>query len=137
MLVECQLARLVMRDHGESQLVYVREKGGGRMFPIVIGLYEAAEISRKLREEVTARPLTHDLLRQSLTTLGTRISRVVVDDIRDDVFHAKLHLEYLEREDDSIDEIDCRPSDALALAVATGAPIFVDEKVLDRMSRSS
>ena len=131
MLVECRLSRLVLRDTGDSQLLFLAEKDRLRAFPIVIGIFEAAEIGRKLRHEKTARPLTHDLVRQVVDALEGRIERVVVTEIKDDVFHARLDIEPQGGGDSR--SVDCRPSDALALAVAVGAPVFVDETVLDTM----
>ncbi|MEW6741995.1 MAG: bifunctional nuclease family protein [Planctomycetota bacterium] len=126
-MIECQLARMVLRDTADQQYVYLREKDGARSFPIVIGIFEAAEINRKLGGEQTARPLTHDLIHNILGELGGRIVRIVVDQLRDNVFHAKLHVEH----GGETHQIDSRPSDAIALAVAVGAPIFVEEEVLD------
>jgi bifunctional DNase/RNase len=130
-VVECELSRIIVRDTTESQYIFLQEKTGQRRFPIIIGSYEAMEISRKIAAESTARPLTHDLIRSILDSLGARLTRVVVDDLRNSTFHAKLHLEH----NGQTIPIDCRPSDAIALAVATHVPIFVEEAVLDAVCR--
>lgn len=130
-MVECELSRMVIRDTADQQYIYLQEKQGARRFPIIIGNYEAAEISRKLAAEQTARPLTHDLIRAILETLGATIERIVVDELRQNTFHAKLHL----RLDGKASVVDSRPSDAIALAVALQVPIFVEETVLDQVSR--
>jgi uncharacterized protein len=130
-MVECELARMIIRDNMDQQFIFLQEKNGLRKFPIIIGMYEAMEIARKIAEETTARPLTHDLLRSILEALGVRLKRIVVDELRSNTFHAKLHLEVGEK----LHTVDSRPSDAIALAVATGAPIFVEEAVLEAVCR--
>jgi bifunctional DNase/RNase len=130
-MVECELARMIIRDNMDQQFIFLQEKNGLRKFPIIIGMYEAMEIGRKIAEETTARPLTHDLLRSILEALGARLKRIVVDELRSNTFHAKLHLEV----GDKLHTVDSRPSDAIALAVATGAPIFVEEAVLEAVCR--
>ena len=126
MLVECRLSRIVFRENSDQQYVYLEEKGGGRSFPIVIGLFEAAEIHRKVRGEQALRPLTHDLLRSAMENLGGKLRCIEVSDLRDNTFFANL---VVDQEGRTV-RIDCRPSDAIALAVAYRAPIAVAEKVL-------
>ncbi|MFO0981125.1 MAG: bifunctional nuclease family protein [Planctomycetota bacterium] len=130
-MVECELARMVIRDTVDHQYIYLQEKDGTRRFPIIIGMYEAAEISRKIQAEETARPLTHDLIRSILEALGARIEKIVVDELRNSTFHAKLHVVL----DGKKSLVDSRPSDAIALAVAMSVPIFVEEAVLDAVCR--
>ncbi len=126
------LARILIRENSEHQVIFLREKAGTRTFPILIGPFEAFEINRKIHAVETPRPMTHDLLRRVIHGLGAELQRVVVDDLRDSTFHAKLHL----RRGDETVRIDARPSDAIALAVAEKAPIFVEEKVLDEVAQS-
>src|SRR5262245_43444778 len=130
-MVECELARMIIRDNMDQHFIFLQEKDGQRKFPIIIGTYEAQEISRKIAEEATARPLTHDLIRSILETAGIRLKRIVVDELRSNTFHAKLHLEA----GDKAYTVDSRPSDAIALAVALNAPIFVEESVLEAVGR--
>jgi bifunctional DNase/RNase len=131
-MVECELARIVIRENSDAQYIILREKGGNRAFPIVIGPYEAAEINRKVMGRTTPRPLTHDLLRSALTELGGRILEIEVDDLRDGTFFAKLVVEQNGR----TLRVDSRPSDAIALAIAEGITIRVAEHVLADASRS-
>ena len=129
MLVECELQRIVIRRNiHERQYIYLREKNGERSFPIVIGFFEAQEIYRKINGEETVRPLTHDLIRNVVRDLGARMKAVEVDSLVDNTFFAKLVLE--QPGQDEACRIDCRPSDAIALAVAENLPISVDDSVL-------
>ncbi len=126
-MVECELTRLVLRDTAEEQFVFLREKGGERrVFPIVIARFEARAIGRPLRGETVQRPMTHDLLATAVEALGATVSRIEVTDLRGGTFFALVHLH---RDGETV-KVDARPSDAIALAVRSGAPIFVAEDVL-------
>ncbi len=133
-MLEMQLSRIVIRETSDQQCIYLKEKGGERQFPIVIGIFEAWAIDRKVRDRSTQRPMTHDLLANVVRSLGCTLDRVVVSDLRDNTFYARLVLEP-EGDADPV-EIDARPSDAIALAVHFDARIFVDEKVLDAVLAS-
>jgi bifunctional DNase/RNase len=127
-MVECELSRIVLRDTAEEQFIYLREKEGERRaFPIVIGRFEARAINRVVRGEDVLRPMTHDLLSILVEALGARVARVDIVDLREGTFFAVLRLE----RDGETFEVDSRPSDAIALAVRTGAPLFVAEKVIE------
>jgi len=126
MLVEMDLHRLVVREGSDHQYVFLREKEGSREFPIVIGLFEAMEIRRKVKDVVTPRPMTHDLIGKVLEGLGARLERVVVNELRNNTFFAQLHVQT----GSGVTEVDSRPSDAIALALQASAPIFVDDDVL-------
>jgi uncharacterized protein len=135
-LVEVELARIVIHQKDDKQLIHLRERHGSRSFPIVIGYTEVEEIRRKLRGEQPARPLTHDLVGRILATLEHRLHRVIISELRETTFYATLVL--MPRNAGTggatgIEEkvIDCRPSDAIALAVQTGAPILVARDVYD------
>jgi|SRR5688572_5891463 uncharacterized protein len=132
-LVEVDLARIVIHPKGDTQLIHLRERHGNRSFPIVIGYNEVEEIRRKLRGEQPARPLTHDLVGRILTTLEHRLHRVIISELRESTFYATLVLVPRDLGAGSTDEkiVDCRPSDAIALAVQTGAPILVARDVFD------
>ncbi|MBI2920990.1 MAG: bifunctional nuclease family protein [Planctomycetes bacterium] len=121
-----ELSRLIICETGDEQVIYLKEKDGDRAFPIVIGIYEAAAIDRKIRGHKTPRPLTHDLLAGVIRDMGAHLASVVVSELREGTFYAKLVLD----RDGASTEVDSRPSDAIALAISTGAPIFVDESVL-------
>ncbi|MFH0769649.1 MAG: bifunctional nuclease family protein [Chloroflexota bacterium] len=111
-----------------QRVVILKEKMADRYLPIWIGPAEADAIAVQLQGVNVPRPLTHDLLRSVIDALGARVSSVVVNDLKNDTFYAKITLTV----DGSQMEIDSRPSDALALAVRLEAPIYVDESVLDK-----
>lgn len=132
-MIEMELSRIVIRETSDTQCIYLREKGGARQFPIVIGIFEAWAIDRRVREKGTQRPMTHDLLAAVVGALGGTLEKVVVSDLRDNTFFAGLHFR---RESGEERVVDARPSDAIALAVHLKAPIFVAEKVLDTVLAS-
>jgi bifunctional DNase/RNase len=109
-------------------VVILKESGRERYLPIWIGPWEASAIAMRLQGLTPDRPLTHDLFATALEVLDCRVTRVVIADLAEETFHARL---YLEREGQQ-GEVDARPSDALALAVRVGAPIFAAPSVLDQ-----
>ena len=111
-----------------QRVVILKEKMADRYLPIWIGHAEADAIAIKLQGVTVARPLTHDLLRSVIDTLGASINFIVVNDLKNDNFFAKIAL----RVDGHEIEVDSRPSDALALAVRVEVPIYVDESVMDK-----
>ena len=131
-MVEAELARIIINDALEQQQIWVREMGGGREFPIVIGPVEADAINRFVSEKRTQRPFTHELLASVLEATGTKVARVEITELRDGTFHANLAL--LCADGREVD-VDSRTSDAIALAVKTGAALFVHEDVMDEASR--
>ena len=112
---------------GKQPIVLLRTLDGNKFLPIWIGHPEAAAFLMKLQGTPTARPMTHDLVTSMLDELNATVSKVAVTELRENTFHALITLQV----DGSEIEIDSRPSDALALAVRTEAPIFVSEAVLD------
>ncbi len=130
-LVEVELVRIVIRDTSDQQYIFLKEKEGERSFPIVIGFYEASAIDRRVRGVGTPRPMTHDLLGNAVEALGGRILKIVVNRLHDNTFYARLHIQ----KDGGEIELDCRPSDAIALAVQTDASIFVADEVIDQVTR--
>jgi bifunctional DNase/RNase len=115
-------------EHGQPRALLVQVRDNyGRTVPIVIGPFEAHAIVSALNDEAPPRPMTHDLTRNILTRLGVSIDRVVIDDLWQGTFYAKI---YLLHGDEEI-EIDSRPSDAIALALRFRAPIYMAESVLD------
>jgi bifunctional DNase/RNase len=133
-MVEVQLSRIVIRETSDQQCIYLREKSGARQFPIVIGIFEAWAIDRRVRDRKTPRPMTHDLMASLVHALGAELERVVVSELKDNTFYARLVLR--RRGDAQPVEIDARPSDAIALAVHLEAPIFVEDGVLDSVLAS-
>jgi bifunctional DNase/RNase len=132
-MVECELSRIVLRDTREEQVIYLREKGGaGREFPIVIGRFEARAIDLRVRNQRPARPMTHDLMAALVDALGGRLDRVEIPTVEDGTFFARLHLD----SGNGKLLLDARPSDAIALATRTGAPLLVAEEVLQAAAES-
>ncbi len=111
-----------------QRVVILKEKGMERYLPIWIGPAEADAIAVRLQEVAVARPLTHDLLRSVIDALGARISSIIVNDLANDTFYARVLLDV----DGRSIEIDSRPSDAIALAVRAEVPIYAEETVLDK-----
>ena len=124
--VPMELSRLVITETSPEQLIFLREINGTHSFPIEIGIHEALAIDRRLKGKVMPRPLTHDLLDSVILALGGVLERIVIHDLRDRAFLAKLVI----RQNGQIIEIDCRPSDAIALGIASETPIFVAERVV-------
>lgn len=127
-MIEMSIESIRVSLRNYSRVVILREKGADRYLPIWIGPAEADAIAVRLQEVSVARPLTHDLLATVIGELGAEIRSVVVCDLANDTFFARLHLEQAGREL----EIDSRPSDAIALAVRAEVPIFAEESVLER-----
>jgi bifunctional DNase/RNase len=113
-----------------QRVVILKEKGSERYLPIWIGPAEADAIAVKLQGVTVPRPLTHDLLRTVIDTLGATVDSIVVSDLKNDTFYARIILNVNGRQT----EIDSRPSDAMALAVRVEVPIFAEESVLDKAS---
>lgn len=128
MAVQMELSRVVVADNTDQRALYLREVGGERTFVILVGTFEASVINRRLLEEPPFRPLTHELLRNLISALGASAQEVVVTDLKDHTYYAVLRL----RQGDQVIDVDCRPSDAIALAVhySPPLPIFVEDHVL-------
>ncbi|AEA48002.1 bifunctional nuclease family protein [Archaeoglobus veneficus] len=111
---------------GLSPVVVLRAEDG-RILPIYIGISEAMAIHSALKNQTPPRPMTHDLLVEIINRLSARVERVIIDDLIDNTFYARLILS----QNDHQIEIDARPSDSIAIAVRLAVPIYVEEKVLD------
>jgi len=131
MAVRMELSRILIRETDDMHIVELREVDGERVFPIVIGLNEAAAIERRLMGHEPPRPLTHELLASVILGLGAELEKIVITDLKKSTFFARLYL----RKGDDLIEIDSRPSDAIALGVGDEIPIFVSEEVLDEACR--
>jgi bifunctional DNase/RNase len=107
-------------------IVILKDVNGGAVLPIWVGIYEANAIALEIEKVTTPRPMTHDLIKNLLLGLETRVHKVVVSDLRDDTFYAVIWLE----RDGQVISIDSRPSDALALALRVDCPIYVEDEVL-------
>ena len=122
MVVESVRVHMLSNRH----VVILKDNAGDRYLPIWIGAWEASAIAMRLQGLQAERPLTHDLFTTALEQLGVRVARVVVSELADETYHANLVLE----RDGIEEEVDARPSDALAIAVRTGSPIYCAESVL-------
>jgi bifunctional DNase/RNase len=127
-MVEMDLVGVRVELPSNTPIALLRERSGARrVLPIFIGGPEATAIAFALEEVVTPRPMTHDLMRNVLEDLGVSIESVVVTELRDRTFYAEIELHAA----DGVHRISSRPSDAIALAIRVGTPIFASEQVLD------
>jgi bifunctional DNase/RNase len=126
MEVEMKIRGLMMDPVTNMPIVVLKDNGGESILPIWVGIYEANAIALEIEKVTTPRPMTHDLLKNVLTSLDAHVHKVVVSDLRDDTFFAVIWLE----RNGKIISIDSRPSDALALALRVDCPIFVEDEVL-------
>ncbi|MFN8711195.1 MAG: bifunctional nuclease family protein [Planctomyces sp.] len=129
MPVPMELTRVIISEINDQQAIYLKERDGIRTFPILIGPFESQIINRRLLEEPPFRPLTHDLLRNVIGAMGGKATEVIITDMREHTYYAILKVQ----QGDQLIEIDCRPSDAVALAVHYDPPlpISVAEHVLE------
>jgi bifunctional DNase/RNase len=126
MEVEMKIRGLMMDPVTNMPIVILKDANGTAVLPIWVGIYEANAIALEIEKVTTPRPMTHDLLKNLLLGLETRVHRVVVNDLRDDTFYAVIWLE----KDGQVISLDSRPSDALALALRVDCPIYVEDDVL-------
>ncbi len=131
MPVRMELSRILIRETDDMHIVELREVDGERIFPIVIGLNEAAAIERRLMGQSPPRPLTHELLASVIVGLDAHLEKILICELKKSTFFARLYL----RRGDEVVDIDSRPSDAIALGVAEDVPIFVAEDVLEEACR--
>jgi bifunctional DNase/RNase len=124
--VQMELKRIIISEIHEQQVITLKEVDGDRSFPIVIGIFEATSIDRRVRGITNPRPLTHDLVASVVENLGGELQDVFINDLREHTYFAKLRI----RQEGELIEVDCRPSDAIALAVTARVPIYVAEDVL-------
>lgn len=108
---------------GGAYALILKEVNGNRRLPIIIGAFEAQSIALEMEGIKPPRPLTHDLMKNIIDSLGTALHEIMINDLRDGTFYAKISLDG--------QEIDSRPSDAIALAVRYGVPIYVSDKVME------
>jgi len=126
MQIRVDLAKIIITETVEQQIIILKERDGERSFPIVIGIAEAFAIDRRLKGIRTPRPLTHELLASIIEELGGEMEKIVINDLREHTFFAQLLI----RQNGRMIEVDSRPSDAIALGVANDIPIYVDDRVL-------
>ena len=133
MEVEMKIRGLMMDPVTNMPIVILKDVNGGAVLPIWVGIYEANAIALEIEKVTTPRPMTHDLIKNLLMGLETRVHRVVVNELRDDTFYAVIWLE----KDGQVISVDSRPSDALALALRVDCPIYVEDEVLKNSKISS
>lgn len=126
MPVQMELRRIIISEVDDHQVIILKEVDGDRSFPIVIGIFEATSIDRRVKGMHSPRPLTHDLITSVVEQMGGEIQDIVISDLKEHTYFAKLRV----RKDGELIDVDCRPSDGIALAVAARVPIYVSEDVL-------
>ncbi len=129
MPVHMELSRIIISEVNDQQVIYLKEIDGQRTFPILIGIFEATSIDRRIKGFPSPRPLTHDLVVNVVENLGAEFQDVIISELKEHTYYAKLRV----RHNGELVEIDSRPSDAIAVAVTCDPmlPIYVNEDVLN------
>ena len=127
MPVQMDLRRIIISEIHEQQIILLREVDGERSFSIMIGIFEATSIDRRVKKLPAPRPLTHDLVVSVVDSLGGELRDIYISELREHTYFAKLRIAI----NGEIVEVDCRPSDAIAIAVTANVPIYVAEDVLE------
>ncbi len=130
MPIQMTIKGLMIDPITNMPIIVLRDQSGERILPIWVGVFEANAIALQMENVETPRPMTHDLLRNILDDLQARVERIVVCDLRENTFYAEIHLDSGGR----AVTVDARPSDAIALALRTRSPIFVEESVIEGAS---
>ena len=135
MPVEMRLSRIIISEINDNQIVFLKEVEGDRQLPILIGIFEATSIDKRVKDIPRPRPLTHDLLVGIVETMGAELDSVLINELRDHTYFASLRIRY----EGELIEIDSRPSDAIAVAVTCDPPlpIYVNEDVLEEAISSN
>ena len=128
--VQMELTRIIINETSDPHIIFLKEVDGERMFPIVIGIFEASSIERRVQNQATPRPLTHDLLANAIDLLGGDLQDIYINELREHTYFAKLRI----RHEGELVEVDSRPSDAIALAVTVDVPIYVADDIIDEVS---
>ena len=127
-MLEMNIDSIRVSLHNLQRVVILRAKDTNRYLPIWIGAPEAESIAMKLQNVAAPRPLTHDLMGAMIASLGASVNRIIVSDLSNDTFYAKIVLQL----DETTMEVDSRPSDAIALAVRSDAPIYADDVIIEK-----
>src|SRR5262249_7967087 len=127
-MVRMEIKGLLMDPVSNMPVVILRDTEKGHFLPIWVGIFQANAIALEMEKVSTPRPMTHDLLKTLLAELDAHVDRIVINDLRDNTFFARIHL----TRGDSTLSVDSRPSDAIALALRSQAGIFVEEEVLEK-----
>ena len=132
-LVQMEVSKIRIDERRGEQVIVLKEHEGNRFLPIIIGISEVTAIKMKISGIQPPRPLTHDLLRDTIVQLGATLERIVITRLELNTFFAKLILKSKEGE---FQEVDARPSDSIAVALRADAPIFVADEVLQQVASS-
>ena len=130
MIAQMKVRGLMFDPYNNTFIVILRDEDNSDMLPIWVGKPEASSISFALEDVTTPRPMTHDLMKAVLDVVDAKVISVVISDLKENTYYAKVHLTY----EDSEYSIDARPSDAIALALRTKAPIFANEEVIRKQA---
>jgi len=126
-MIEVELSKIRIDERREEQVIVLKERSGDRSLPIIISIFEASAIKLEISGMKPPRPLTHDLLHRTIENMGGNVERVVVTELKENTFYAKI---IIKKNNGEAVEIDARPSDSIALAVRAKVPIYVNEEVL-------
>ncbi|MEW6367971.1 MAG: bifunctional nuclease family protein [Acidobacteriota bacterium] len=126
MEIEMKIKGLMIDPITNMPIVILREKEGNKVLPIWVGIFEANAIALQIENIQTPRPMTHDLLKNVIVDMKASVSKIVVNQLRENTFYALIFLEY----NGELIRIDARPSDAIALALRTESPIYVEDEVI-------
>ena len=132
-LVQMDVSKIRIDERRGEQVIVLKERGGNRLLPIIIGISEVTAIKMKISGIQPPRPLTHDLFGSALEQLGAKLTRIIINKLEFNTFFAKL---VLQTKEGAITEVDARPSDSIALALRADAPIFVADEVLNQVASS-
>ena len=130
-MIEMKVDSIALDPKSNMPVVILKNKTNNKALPIWIGIFEASAIALKLDGVDPHRPLTHDLLKSVIEKLNATVSKIYISELKDNTFYAKIILEMAQKQLN----IDCRPSDAIALALRTNSPIFVEEKIISKASK--
>ena len=130
-LIRMDVSKIRIDERRGEQVVVLKERGGNRLLPIIIGISEVTAIKMKISGIQPPRPLTHDLLQDLITQLEATLQRIVITKLEFNTFFATL---VLQTKDGALREVDARPSDSIAVALRAEAPIFVAEDVLNQVA---
>ncbi|MBI2093854.1 MAG: bifunctional nuclease family protein [Candidatus Omnitrophica bacterium] len=131
--MQMEVSKIRIDERRGEQVVVLKERGGNRLLPIIIGISEVTAIKMKISGIQPPRPLTHDLLNDTILQLGATLKRIIITRLEFNTFFAKLILETKEGQ---LREVDSRPSDSIAVALRAEAPIFVSEEILNQVASS-
>ena len=129
MPIPLELRRIIINEVEEDQVVVLAEVDGERALPIVIGLFEASSIDRRIKGLPSPRPLTHDLIVETVELMGGDIQDILITELKEHTYYAKIRV----RHEGELISVDCRPSDAIAVAVTARVPIYVNEDVFGEL----